>query len=131
MVIQKRKTGIKPFLLHKYHYLTKPSNLVSDKLLGPNVEQKITDSNRLNEAAKKLGRTFNKYQGRGGRFRSRGYNRRGYHTPGHNYDQNRFEENKIAFNDKEYKNNEDRVKRPGNFKPRGGHYNRRYFHKQK
>ena len=52
--LQKRKSLIKNYLDQRYHYLTKPSNPVTDELLGPNLEQKITESNKLMEAAQKI-----------------------------------------------------------------------------
>ena len=51
--LQKRKSLVKYYLDQRYHYLTKPSNPVTDELLGPNLEQKITESNKLMEAAQK------------------------------------------------------------------------------
>ena len=78
VILTKRKSEIKNYLHPKYHYLTKPSNPVTDELLGPNVEQKVNDSNKLYEAGRKLGcssrgfRFFNqgsRYRGRNSSFR--------------------------------------------------------------
>ena len=52
--LQKSKSLIKNYLDQRYHYLTKPSNPVTDELLGPNLKQKITESNKLMEAAQKI-----------------------------------------------------------------------------
>ena len=54
--LQKRKSQLRECLDKKYHYLTKPSNKVTEDLLGPNLEQKISDSNCILSAAKKFGR---------------------------------------------------------------------------
>ena len=56
VLLTKRKHELKYYLHPKYHYLTKPSNPVTDQLLGDNVEQKVSDSNKMMEAARKLGR---------------------------------------------------------------------------
>ena len=78
VILTKCKSEIKIYLHPKYHYLTKPSNPVTDELLGPNVEQKVNDSNKLYEAGRKLGcssrgfRFFNqvsRYRGRNSSFR--------------------------------------------------------------
>ena len=60
--LQKRKSLLKAFLDQRYHYLIRPSNPVTEELLGPNLEQKIADSNRVMEAAHKLyfGNKFHK-----------------------------------------------------------------------
>ena len=52
--LQKRKSLLKAFLDQRYHYLVRPSNPVTEELLGPNLEQKIADSNRVMEATHKL-----------------------------------------------------------------------------
>ena len=77
VILTKRKSEIKNYLHLKYHYLTKPSNPITNELLGPDVEQKVNDSNKLYEAGRKLGRSsrgsrFNhgsKYRGRNSSFR--------------------------------------------------------------
>ena len=55
VTLQKRKSLLHQYIGKKYHYLTKPTNPVSSELLGPGVEQKIADCNKLNEAARKIG----------------------------------------------------------------------------
>ena len=66
--LQKRKSHLKGSLDSKYHYLTRPSNKVTEDLLGPNLEQKITDSNRISSAVRRFGPVrFNRYH-RGGHF---------------------------------------------------------------
>ena len=52
--LQKRKTNLRPSLDQRYQYLTKPGNTVTTELLGPNLEQKISDSNKLMEAARRI-----------------------------------------------------------------------------
>ena len=52
--LQKRKTNLRPSLDSRYQYLTKPGNIVTEELLGPNLEQKINDSNRLIEASRRI-----------------------------------------------------------------------------
>ena len=65
--LQKRKTGLKGSLDRKYHYLTKPSNKVTDELLGSNLEQQISDCNKILSAARKISFTPNRNYNRRGR----------------------------------------------------------------
>ena len=65
--LQKRKTGLKGSLYRKYHYLTKPSNKVTDELLGSNLEQQISDCNKILSAARKISFTPNRTYNRCGR----------------------------------------------------------------
>ena len=55
VILTKCKSEVKNYLHPKYHYLTKPSNIVTDELLGPDVERKVNDSNKLYKAGRKLG----------------------------------------------------------------------------
>ena len=73
----KHKLGLKKHIGEKYHFLTKSSNPVTNELLGPDVEQKVTDSNRVSEVARKLGK--NNFRGRSSRGRGKNYGRFGYH----------------------------------------------------
>ena len=68
--LQKRKTGLKSSLDRKYHYLTKLSNKVTDELLGSDLEQQISDCNKILSAARKISFTPNCGQNRcgGGHF---------------------------------------------------------------
>ena len=50
----KRRTGLKSYLDTKYHHLLRPSNAVTNELLGSNLEQKITDFSKVQDVAKKL-----------------------------------------------------------------------------
>ena len=52
--LQKRKSLLKVFLDNRYHYLIKPTNPVTEELLGPDLEQKISESNKIMEVAKKI-----------------------------------------------------------------------------
>ena len=52
--LQKRKSNLWPYLERKYHHLTQPSNPVTKDLLGSDLEGKISEFNRLNEASRKL-----------------------------------------------------------------------------
>ena len=54
IVLEKRSGQLKSFFDLKFHYLLKPSNPVTDKLLGDNVDQKIAESTKLMEAAHRL-----------------------------------------------------------------------------
>ena len=58
VILTKRKSEIKNYLHPKYNYLTKPSYPVTEELLGPNVEQKVNDSNKMYEAGRKLGHSL-------------------------------------------------------------------------
>ena len=49
-----RKQALKPFLDSKFHHLLRDSNPVTENLLGPNLEQKIMDSSKIFDVAKKL-----------------------------------------------------------------------------
>ena len=52
--LQKRKSNLRPYLERKYHHLTQPSNPVTNDLLGSDLEGKISEFNRINEASRKL-----------------------------------------------------------------------------
>ena len=67
VVLQKHHTLLKPFILPRYQHLTKPTSEISKELMGTNVEQKIMDSSKLNEAARKIRQNFRGH----GRFGSR------------------------------------------------------------
>ena len=53
-VLQCQKHQLKSFLAPHYHYLLKPTNKVTTDLLGPDIDQCITKSNKLFEATKRL-----------------------------------------------------------------------------
>ena len=50
----KRKIQLWAYLDKRYQYLAQPSNPVTNELLGPDLEQKISDINKTTEAGKKL-----------------------------------------------------------------------------
>ena len=54
VVLLKRRLGMKGFLDHQYHHLLKASNPITSELLGPNLDQKISEQNKISEVAKKL-----------------------------------------------------------------------------
>ena len=54
VVLLKQKGNLKPYLDGKFHYLLKPTNPMSNELLGPELEQKITDGTWVMDVAKKL-----------------------------------------------------------------------------
>ena len=58
VVLLKRRNLLKPYLDQKFHGLLKPSNPVSQELLGPDLEQKIAEGTRVSEASKKLTAPF-------------------------------------------------------------------------
>ena len=60
VVLAKCRSSIKPYLDPKFHHLLKVENPISDKLLGPNLEQKIVDGHHLSDATKKL-HTFDRW----------------------------------------------------------------------
>ena len=124
-VLQKHKGLLKSWVLPKYQYLTKPNNPVSDDLLGPNIEQRICDSAKLSEAARKIGHGFRgRYHGAQSRFSKGFQSRAALNNAGDRFEQQRFREN-------EYKNEVDRFpKHSRSFKPRGGS-NRHFFNKGK
>ena len=88
VVLQKRRTMIKPFLAHKFQYLTRPSQDISDQLLGKDMETKISDSHKAVEVGKKIRPFFKKQAGGTRGFKS---NNRGSHSqtsgfiPGYSY----------------------------------------------
>ena len=57
--LKKRKTDLKSSLDRKYHYLTKPSNKVTYELLGSNLEQQISDCNKILSATRTISFTPN------------------------------------------------------------------------
>ena len=137
--LQKRKSLLKTFLDNRYHYLIRPGNPVTDELLGPNLEQKITDSNKLMEAGKKI------YSQRRGGFMPRNNVKKDRHHPynphtykpnfpqrnfQNNYSQNR--QTKWSQNNKQFdrfKRSSGRARARGNFNSNRrqfrGRYNRR------
>ena len=71
-----RKQALKPYLDFKFHHLLKDSNPVTENLLGPDLEQKITDSSKISDVARKLTvhRQFSSPRGRSPRT-GRGWTR--------------------------------------------------------
>ena len=61
VVLSKRKHFLKPFIDHKFHNLLKPTNPVTTELLGPNLEQKITDSTKIADAGKRLASGYHRH----------------------------------------------------------------------
>ena len=54
VVLDKQKNQLKSFFHQKYHYLLKPSNPVTNFLLGDSLDQRVIESNKVFEAAQKL-----------------------------------------------------------------------------
>ena len=50
VLLDKRRQQLHPFLDHRYHYLLKPDNPITNELLGDNVDQKIVDANKIFDA---------------------------------------------------------------------------------
>ena len=132
VVLQKCRTMLKPFILPKYQHLTKPTSEICKELMGSNVEQKIMDSSKLNEAARKISKNFRgrgRFGSRRGRFmggRRGNFERRQNHhdQQSHGFGQNSNSHSGGShldqrFQQESYNNNSDfHVKRSG-FKPRG------------
>ena len=53
-MLQRRKSQMRQFLDPKFHFLTRESNPVTCHLFSPDLEQKITESTRLNDVARKI-----------------------------------------------------------------------------
>ena len=61
--LQKRKSSLKPYLDCRYHHLVLPNNPVTADLLGPHLEEKNSEFNRITEVGRKLyskGKQFRK-----------------------------------------------------------------------
>ena len=54
VLLTKRKGLLQPYLDQKFHFLLKPTNPVTQDLLGPDLEQKISDGARVVDAGRKL-----------------------------------------------------------------------------
>ena len=54
VTLMKRRTAIKAFLDPQYHHLLKMSNPITSELLGPNLDQKVSELNKIHDVAKKL-----------------------------------------------------------------------------
>ena len=54
VVLLKRYNLLKPYLDQKFHSLLKPSNPVSQELLGPDLEEKIAEGTRVSDTSKKI-----------------------------------------------------------------------------
>ena len=80
ITLQKYKTALKPYLDPKYHNLLRPTNQVTELLLGSDLEQRISDSSRLFEASKKLAATYDHDRVKQGRLWAR-QSRGGGSTP--------------------------------------------------
>ena len=52
--LSQRKQALRPFLDSKFHHLLRDSNPITDNLLGSDLEQKISDSSKIFDVAKKL-----------------------------------------------------------------------------
>ena len=52
--LQRRKHQLRSFLALQYHYLLKPTNVVTTELLGPDIDKKNNECNKMQEATKKL-----------------------------------------------------------------------------
>ena len=52
--LQKRKSNWKPYPDRKYHHLVQTSNPVTSELLGADLETKINEFNKMNEASRRL-----------------------------------------------------------------------------
>ena len=71
MVLLKRQNPLRPYLDQKFHSLLKPSNPVSQELLGLDLELKTAEGMRVSEASKKLTAPFRQQNSgfRNNRFR--------------------------------------------------------------
>ena len=96
--LQTRKSNLRPYLERKYHHLTQPSNAVTNDLLGSDLEGKISEFNRINEASRKLyvrqksRKPYRNYNSNGWKrknkcigYRQEGMSRDGPSTHGKNY----------------------------------------------
>ena len=69
VVLLKRKVNLRGFLDSKFHHLLKPTNPVTQELLGPDLEQKILDGTRASEVGKKIASFSRKSHWSGNNFR--------------------------------------------------------------
>ena len=69
MVLLKRKLNLRGFLDQKFHNLLKPTNPVTQELLGPDLEQKILDGTRASEVGKKIANSAKRAHWSGTNFR--------------------------------------------------------------
>ena len=88
--LMKRKTALRSSLDPKFHYLIKAGNEVTSDLLGSNLEQKISDSNKILSATKRFYPNVFPRTRRGGYTQSRGrYNNNSRGRSGRNSNQRR------------------------------------------
>ena len=73
VTLQKRKSWLKGYLDQRYHYLIRTTNPVTTDLLGPNLDQKISESNRVMEAARKIYSNRSRFSNPRTRFRGRAH----------------------------------------------------------
>ena len=62
VTLLKRKQQLKGYLLPKYQFLTGAANMVTEELLGSNVEQIVMDTTKLHEASLKLGHRSRRFR---------------------------------------------------------------------
>ena len=116
--LQKRKSALKPYLDRRYHKLTLPNNPVTSDLLGPHLEDKISESNRITEAARKIiprSRSIRRGGNKWTNFRKNQFNQTNYsHARTQNFHSN------SSFKQRTFGNN--KYKRQNNW----GNQNRRF-----
>ena len=95
-ILQRRKVSLHAYIDKKFHYLTRETNPVTSELLGSDLEQKISDSLKTSEAAKRLTpRQFSRFRTPSSRGRRPYFSHRQYTGQGHRdrHDNNRFRRN--------------------------------------
>ena len=126
VLLTKRRGLLKPFLDQKFHFLLKPTNPVTQDLLGPDLEQKISDGTRVVDVGQKLFPPHPKvlshphprssyppsrreqYRGRGGRHHSTSHNshrcnfgrHHPYPQPSRNSSKNQYQYTRLSFNNR-------------------------------
>ena len=86
VLLDRHRQQLWPFFDNKFHYLLRESNPITSELLGDNIDQKVSESVKISEAAQKL--QFNRSRGKP-RFQSYGYRHsqgRGVRRPFNNRD---------------------------------------------
>ena len=79
VLLDRRHKQLCPTSDSKFHYLLKQSNPITNKLLGDNVDQKVSEAIKFSEVAQKLQITP-KFINRQGRYRGRYNNRHNAYT---------------------------------------------------
>ena len=107
ITLQKRRVSIRPYLDNKYHALTKPSNPVTSKLLGDNIEQKISDIFKVSQVTKRRTNIF-----KNNNFKQDRFHKKSFYRQNRNFDRKYSRTNNFNYKSNKYSRNSQFQRRP-------------------